>query len=124
MEICERKKKEFKILKDYYTENYENIIRSKKMLSHFNGKTKEEVKNLVCNFDNPDDVREMEKLTHALNLHDTYSKIIKKQLLHLQELKKYIDLKEEKSNEFLDLIKPKIYKDEYSDNSIGYNRVI
>ena len=58
------------------------------MYVHCNGKTREEAKNLVCNFDNPDDVREMERFTHALNAQDRDFKIIEKQLLQLQELKK------------------------------------
>ena len=37
------------------------------MYVHCNGKTIEEAINLVCNFDNSDDVREMKRLTHALN---------------------------------------------------------
>ena len=62
-------------------------------------------------------------LTHPLNLQDIDLKIIEKQLLHLQELKKYTDLKEKKLNDFLDLNEPKIYNDEYGNNSIGYKTV-
>ena len=69
-----------------------------------NGKTGEEVKNLVRNFDNPDDVREMERLTHALNTQEKYLKMAEKQEQQLQELKKYIDAKEE-LNYLLNLIK-------------------
>ena len=51
------------------------------MLLHCNGKTKEKVKNLVCDFDYPDDAREMERLTRGLNLQDIDLKIIKKKTI-------------------------------------------
>ena len=74
------------------------------MYVHCNGKTREEAVNLVCNFDNSDDVREMKRLTHALNAQKKkkYLKMAEKQE---QELKKYIDAKEEKLNYLLNLIK-------------------
>ena len=68
-----------------------------------NEKTRAKTKNLVCNFDNSDDVREMERLTHALNGQKEELKIMEKQEQQLQELKKYIDAKEEKLNYLLNL---------------------
>ena len=67
MKICERKKKELEQLKNYYTKKYESLKRFQRSVLHCNEKTREEAKNLVCNFDNPDDVREMERFTRALN---------------------------------------------------------
>ena len=72
---------------------------------HCNKNTREEVKNLVCNFDNPNDVREMEILTHALNAQEEELKRTEKQEQQLQELKKYIDAKDKKLNYLLYPIK-------------------
>ena len=120
MEICKRKKRELEQLKNYYTENKEGIEKTQRMYVHCNEETKEEAKNVVCDFDNPDDVREMERLTHALNAQEKSLKIAEKQLLHLKELKKYIDEKEKKLNDFLDIIKPKIYINEHSEPMVGF----
>ena len=105
MEICERKKRELEQLKNYYTEKYESLKRYQRVILYSNEKTREEVKNLVCNFDNSDDVRKMERLTHALNGQEEELKIMEKQEQQLQELKKYIDAKEKKLNYLLNLIK-------------------
>ena len=78
----------------------------------------------VYNFDDPDDVCEMERRhTDILNAQEEKLKRMEKQEQQLQELKKYIDAKEEKLNDFLDLIEPKIYNDKYGNNSIGYKPV-
>ena len=73
-----------------------------------NEKTRAKAKNLDCNFDNPDNVREMERLTHAFNAQKEELKIREKQEQQLQELKEYIDAKEKKLNYLLNLIKTKI----------------
>ena len=105
MEICERKKKELEQLKNWYTQKYESLKRFQRGVLHCNEKTREEAKNLVCNFDNPDDVREMERFAYALNAQKEELKRIEKQEQQLQEIEKYIDAKEEKLNYLLNLIK-------------------
>ena len=105
MEICERKKKELEQLKNYYTQKYESLKRFQQVVLHCIEKTREEAKNLVCNFDNPDDIREMERFIHAFNAQKEELKRIEKHEQQLQETKKYIDAKEEKLNYLLNLIK-------------------
>ena len=67
MQIYERKKEELENLKKKYIKRYENLKRYQRGYLHCNKNTREKLKTLVCNFDNPDDVCEMERLTHALN---------------------------------------------------------
>ena len=105
MEICERKKKESEQLKNYYTQKYEEVKRMQRGILYSNENTRKEVKNLVCNFDNSNDVRKMERLTHALNAQEGELEIYEKIEEKLKEFKKYIDEKEEKLNYLLNLIK-------------------
>ena len=90
---------------DVATKEYADTTNKAFVILYPNENTRKEVKNLVCNFDNSDDVRKMERLTHALNAQEGELKIYEKIEEKLKEFKKYIDEKEEKLNYLLNLIK-------------------